>query len=115
VRAALAAWRRMTTGRGPIIRSERGVAMTPVSIVNWFAIAYRAVGLEGCSWHSGRRTFITRAARPTQYGPEPTAQELPRDRDELAPGHLVIARETLKSGWWEAVVIERNDRHTALS
>jgi len=37
--------------------------MTPVSIVNWFAIAYRAVGLEGCSSHSGRRTFITRAAR----------------------------------------------------
>jgi integrase/recombinase XerD len=35
----------------------------PVSIVNWFAIAYQAVGLEGCSSHSGRRTFITRAAR----------------------------------------------------
>ena len=37
--------------------------MTPVSIVNWFAAAFRAVGLEGCSSHSGRRTFITRAAR----------------------------------------------------
>ena len=53
----------MTTGTGPVIRSERGGPMTPVSIVNWFAIAYRAVGLEGCSSHSGRRTFITRAAR----------------------------------------------------
>jgi integrase len=60
---ALAAWRKMANGVGPIIRSERGGAMTPVSIVNWFAIAYRAVGLEGCSSHSGRRTFITRAAR----------------------------------------------------
>jgi integrase len=37
--------------------------MTPVSIVNWFANAYRAIGLQGCSSHSGRRTFITRAAR----------------------------------------------------
>jgi integrase len=62
-RTALAAWRKMTTATGPIIRSERGGPMTPVSMVNWFAIAYRAVGLEGCSSHSGRRTFITRAAR----------------------------------------------------
>jgi integrase len=63
LRAALLAWRKMSEGAGPIIRSERGGAMTPVSIVNWFAIAYRAVGLNGCSSHSGRRTFITRAAR----------------------------------------------------
>jgi integrase len=63
LRAALTAWRKLTTGTGPVIRSERGGPMTPVSIVNWFAMAYRAVGLEGCSSHSGRRTFITRAAR----------------------------------------------------
>jgi integrase len=37
--------------------------MTPLSIVNWFAKAYRTIGLQGCSSHSGRRTFITRAAR----------------------------------------------------
>ncbi len=37
--------------------------MTPVSIVTWFANAFRAVGLEGCSSQSGRRTFITRVAR----------------------------------------------------
>lgn len=52
------------TGRtGTVIRSERGGPMDPVSIVNWFAAAFRAVGLDGCSSHSGRRTFITRAAR----------------------------------------------------
>jgi integrase len=48
---------------GPIIRSERGGPMTPVSIICWFARAFRAIGLEGCSSYSGRRTFITRAAR----------------------------------------------------
>jgi integrase len=48
---------------GPIIRSERGSHMTPRSVVNWFARAYAAIGLDGCSSHSGRRTFITRSAR----------------------------------------------------
>jgi integrase/recombinase XerD len=48
---------------GPVIRSERGGPMNPVSIVSWFGKAFRAIGLEGCSSHSGRRTFITRAAR----------------------------------------------------
>jgi integrase len=43
--------------------SERGGPMTPQSIVVWFANAYRLIGLDGCSSHSGRRTFITRAAR----------------------------------------------------
>lgn len=46
-----------------VIQSERGERMTPISIVNWFARAYRELGLTGCSSHSGRRTFITRAAR----------------------------------------------------
>jgi integrase len=56
LRAALMAWREGTTCTGPIIVSQRGDAMRPVSIVNWFAAAYREVRLDGCSSHSGRRT-----------------------------------------------------------
>jgi integrase len=63
LRGALARCRRVTRWVGPIVLSERGHAMTPLSIVAWFARAYRAIGLDGCSSHSGRRTFITRAAR----------------------------------------------------
>jgi integrase len=63
LREALIAARKLCGGQGPIIRSERGGAMTPMSIVVWFNRAYGALGLEGCSSHSGRRTFITRAAR----------------------------------------------------
>lgn len=47
----------------PVIQSERGRAMRANSIVNWFGALYRTIGLEGCSSHSGRRTFITKAAR----------------------------------------------------
>lgn len=63
LRQALEAWQRATVDYGAVIQSERGGPMTPVSIVNWFALAYRALGFEGCSSHSGRRTFITRAAK----------------------------------------------------
>src|SRR6266853_878143 len=49
LRDALANWRGITCGVGPVVLSERGDAMmTPLSIVVWFARAYRAVGLEGC-------------------------------------------------------------------
>ena len=63
LRDALGDLRRQTEATGPVLWSQRGGPMTPVSIVNWFANAYRAIGLQGCSSHSGRRTFITRAAR----------------------------------------------------
>lgn len=50
---------------GPVIRSLRGGHLTPGSVVNWFADMYQSAGLQGCSSHSGRRTFITNAARMT--------------------------------------------------
>jgi hypothetical protein len=39
----------------------------------------------------------------------PIARGLPRNWDEIAPGHLVIAQESLDYGWWEAIVIDRKD------
>jgi integrase len=47
----------------PIIVSARGGHLRANSIVNWFVALYAELGLEGCSSHSGRRTFITNAAR----------------------------------------------------
>lgn len=67
-----------------IIRSQRGTHMKPRSIVNWFAAMYRDAGLAGCSSHSGRRTFITQAARNIAK----TGGSL-RDVQELA-GHRAL-------------------------
>jgi hypothetical protein len=39
----------------------------------------------------------------------PVARGLPRSWDEIAPGHLVIAQESLAYGWWEAIVLDRKD------
>jgi integrase/recombinase XerD len=49
--------------RGPVIRSQKGGYMTARSVVNWFRRLYDELELEGCSSHSGRRTFITQSAR----------------------------------------------------
>jgi hypothetical protein len=38
----------------------------------------------------------------------PVARGLPRNWDEIATGHLVIAQEALDYGWWEAIVLGRN-------
>jgi integrase len=50
-----------------VVPSLRGGAMRPNSIVNWFVAKCREAGLEGCSSHSGRRTFITSAARRAHW------------------------------------------------
>lgn len=63
LKSALQRLRLTSPPSGPVIRSERGGAMTPLSIVVWFHRAYAELGLTGASSHSGRRSFITRAAR----------------------------------------------------
>ena len=61
--AALEAWRQVATHSEYVVTSERGASMTPPSIVVWFNRTFKSIGLRGCSSHSGRRTFVTRAAR----------------------------------------------------
>ena len=63
LRRALGQLARTTTPIGPVIRSYRGTHFDPKSVVNWFAALYRKLGFEGCSSHSGRRSFVTTAAR----------------------------------------------------
>jgi integrase len=70
--------------QGPVICSERQCHMTARSVVNWFRDTYGQIGLDGCSSHSGRRTFITRSARVLAK----TGGSL-RDIQELA-GHQAI-------------------------
>lgn len=46
-----------------VVTTERAPKMTPGAVAMWFQRLYEALGFDGCSSHSGRRTFITKAAR----------------------------------------------------
>ena len=68
------------------MRGEGGGA---TSVTVWFHRLYATLGLVGCSSHSGRRTFITRAARKIVE-----AGGSLRDVQELA-GHTSLATTQL--------------------
>jgi integrase/recombinase XerD len=65
VRDALIEYRKeVLSFSGPfVISTERALSTSPQAIVNMFQRWYRHLGFVGCSSHSGRRTFITNAAR----------------------------------------------------
>ena len=46
-----------------VIQTQRGKSTTPQVIVNMFKGWFTRAGFIGCSSHSGRRTFITNAAK----------------------------------------------------
>ena len=46
-----------------VIYSERADGYSPNAVAVWFHIRYKEAGIQGASSHSGRRTFITNAAR----------------------------------------------------
>jgi integrase/recombinase XerD len=85
VRNALVEYRDSVPHAGPhVICTERGLQTSPQVIVNMFHRWYRHLGFYGCSSHSGRRTFITNAARKIS-----TVGGSLRDVQELA-GHSNI-------------------------
>jgi integrase/recombinase XerD len=75
----------MATPERSILFSERGGGLSPATVRLWFHRLYTSLKMDGCSSHSGRRTFITRAARRvSQVGGSL------RDVQELA-GHTSLA------------------------
>lgn len=65
LRRALGEWHQSigTVPSGRVIQTERSKQTSPQAIVNMFSRWYEEMGFDGCSSHSGRRTFITNAAR----------------------------------------------------
>ncbi len=65
LRQAFIGWRKSiaTIPTSRVIRTERSKHTSPQAIVNMFGHWYEEMGFDGCSSHSGRRTFITNAAR----------------------------------------------------
>jgi integrase/recombinase XerC len=67
LRTALMALHRSCAERArhdvPVIFSERDRGLSAGAVAVWFHRLYAGLGMVGCSSHSGRRTFITRAAR----------------------------------------------------
>lgn len=59
----VAALRALQPGDGRIVRKVTGSPLTANAVAVFFHRLYRSLGFEGASSHSGRRTFITRAAR----------------------------------------------------
>jgi integrase/recombinase XerD len=62
--AARGRWGKDLIGPGlPIIHSERRKGYSAAAVAVWFHRLYTELGFTGASSHSGRRTFITRAAK----------------------------------------------------
>jgi hypothetical protein len=59
--------------------------------------------------------LLTAAGLPVPNGTEENARQtatppgLPTTWDSIEVGHLVIAQEGPRDGWWEAIVVEKND------
>ena len=78
-----------------ILLSQQSGRLKPQSIINWFRAVYSKIGLEGASSHSGRRYFVTIAARKIfeAGGSLRDVQDLAGHRS-IATTQLYIARNS---------------------
>lgn len=80
----------------PVIYSMRNKGLSAHGVQQWFARLYDTLGMDGCSSHSGRRTFITRAAKEVSHVGGSIRQPWTR------PTLLVNSRETQKQPEWSS-------------
>jgi hypothetical protein len=59
-------------------------------------------------------TAINPRGEAAQDPAKPVSTELPAGWEGVKAGHLVLARESLVHGWWEAVVVERSGDNVTL-
>ena len=86
--------------------------MRPNSVVNWFIALFKAVAAEGCSSHSGRRTFITLAARQAHKAGRAcgTFSYWP-GTDRFKPRRPTSMATATRSGGWSAAFCSSGTFH----
>ena len=88
-------------------RSCRSASSTPTAAGSCRTCGKRSIATSLSRWRPNRSR--PRSARTTTR-PAPLSPAACRGSwDEIAPGHLVIAQESLVNGWWEAIVLDRKD------
>ena len=112
LRAALSELQKQATSSPYVITTERSEQFSPAAIVNLFAAWFRTIGLQGCSSHSGRRTFITNAARRiSTVGGLGTCRFLPAIRHSAPPNGTLKPMPPLRSAlliWFDTQRVRRN-------
>ncbi len=99
LQAALVAYQPVADRKpgGYLVTTERASKATAGVITMWFQRLYQSLAFEGCSSHSGRRTFITRAARKVSE-----AGGSLRDVQQLAGHHSLATTQRYVEGDTEA-------------
>ena len=93
-----------STGRGlvPYVRQQ-----VYDQIVEIARSASGSVAGNGSSAPNGFTKIPLNEAR--KEGNSVGTDGLPTSWQDIKPNHLVLVQETLRDGWWECIVVERND------